>query len=127
MKRTHQQQFIEKYLTSTLEGLDGGSFRSQVVGAGLLKYTFPCPFCSSLRKSERLRKKSDACFYPIKGNYQYLFICHNHGTFACFESIQFPEFLKRFDVSGSLLRRYTKMRNGWEDPDVTEFDFRPHF
>jgi hypothetical protein len=122
-----QQQCIDQYLRPSLDGLYGGSFSEVVMNPSQTKYTFPCPFCSSLRKSERLRKKSDSCFYPIEGNYKYLFICQSQGTIECFHGIQFPEFLKRYDLSGSLLKRYKKMRNGWEDPDVTGFDFRPHF
>ena len=126
--KSHQQQFIDKYLRPSLDGFCGGTFSEVVMTPTLTKYTFSCPFCSPLRKSERLKKKSDACFYPIQGNYKYLFICQNHGTAECFEGRQFPLFLKMYDLTGSLCRRYQKIRSGWEeDPDVKGFNFRPDF
>ncbi len=126
--KSHQQQFIDRCLKPSLDGLYGGSFSEVVMNPTLTKYTFPCPFCSPLRLKERLKKKSDACFYPIQGNYKYLFICQNHGTVECFEGRKFPVFLKMYDLTGSLYNRYQKIRSGWEeDPDVKGLDFKPEF
>lgn len=125
---TITEKYIE-YLSQGLSGVNGGTFERVVMSNGLMKYTFPCPHCSDLRKKERNKRKRDAFIFPIQGSFKYFFSCSNKGTTECMKTIPFHSFLENYNPS--LYKKYCRDMNyskssGYNVNDIG-FDFKPKF
>lgn len=125
---TITEKYID-YLSHGLSGVNGGTFEIVVLTNGIIKYTFPCPHCSDMRKKDRNKRKRDASIFPIRGSFKYYFTCSNKGSVECMETIPFRYFLKNYNPS--LYRKYCKELNysrtsGYTCND-TGFKFNPKF
>ena len=73
----------------------------------VLKYEFPCPFCSSHRKGSKKNSKCSALFW-VENRGCFRFQCFNGGSYDCAYPIEFPTFLEK--LNPGLFREYQKER-----------------
>ena len=69
----------------------------------VLKYEFPCPFCSAGRKGSKKKARCSALFW-VENRGCFRFQCFNAGSGDCKASMEFPMFLER--LNSALFRQY---------------------
>jgi hypothetical protein len=69
----------------------------------ILKYEFPCPFCSAARKGAKKNSKCSALHW-VDGRGCFRFQCFNGGSGVCSERLEFPGFLEQLNLG--LFREY---------------------
>ena len=97
----------EKYLQMIIPYLDN-DIEEEIIN-GLKSYKFACPFCSFYSNSEESRKRKCASLTPVKGSYDYKFICMRSKTPECrrtFGGRSFYNFLAMYNPE--LFRQYKK-------------------
>jgi len=85
-------------LREHLHGAVTGTF------AGESSFSFPCPFCSHLRKKDYKRNAKCAGLYWVEKRGCYRFGCHNKGSEICKDTLEYPRFLEELDKN--LFREY---------------------
>lgn len=79
----------------------------QSLNTRVLKYEFPCPFCSAHRKNSKKNSKCSALFW-VEPRGCFKFQCLNTGSYECKYPMEFPKFLER--LNPVLFREYQKER-----------------
>lgn len=69
----------------------------------VLKYEFPCPFCSAGRKGSKKKARCSALFW-VENRGCFRFQCFNTGPNECKVTMEFPMFLER--LNSALFRQY---------------------
>ena len=72
--------------------------------AGEPKFSFPCPFCSHLRKKDYKKTARCAGLYWVEKRGCYRFGCRNRGSVICRDTLEYPRFLQELDKN--LFREY---------------------
>ena len=71
----------EKYIAKILPYLDE-EVETEIIN-GLVAYKFCCPFCTMYVNTEHCRSRKVASLIPIKGSYDYKFICARSSSPEC--------------------------------------------
>ena len=69
----------------------------------VIKYEFPCPFCSAHRKGSKKNSRCSALFW-VETRGCFRFQCFNAGSIACKYPMEFTKFLER--LNPGLFREY---------------------
>ena len=69
----------------------------------VLKYEFPCPFCSADWKVNKKKARCSALFW-VENRGCFRFGCMNAGSYKCKVTMEFPMFLER--LNSALFRQY---------------------
>lgn len=79
----------------------------QSLNTRVLKYEFPCPFCSAHKKNGKKNSKCSALFW-VEPRGCFKFQCLYAGSYECKYPMEFPKFLER--LNPALFREYQKER-----------------
>ena len=71
----------EKYISKILPYLDE-EIETEIIN-GLVSYKFACPWCSMFCRAKKTSKQKCASLTPIKGSFDYKFVCKRSGCPEC--------------------------------------------